>query len=93
MAHEEKQIIDIISSALADACYRRKNNMFYRISNGIAFCIRIEHPGLYYVNYFIIPLYLPQERISFTYGNRMNIWWDGKKDREAFLEQVSIGVK
>lgn len=93
MAKAEKQIIDIISSALSDACYHKKNNMFYRISNGIAFCINIEHPGLYYVRYFIIPLYLPQKRITYTYGNRMNIWWDGKKDREAFLEQVSIGLK
>ena len=92
MVFEEKQILDIISAALADTCFHRKKNLFYNISNGIAFCITVEHPGLYYVRYFIIPLYLPNEAITYTYGKRMNLWWDGKKGGELFFSQLSSGI-
>ena len=92
MAHAEKQVLDIISLALADTCFRRKNSIFYKFSDGIAFCIALEHPGLYYVRYFIIPLYLPQERITYTYGNRMKVWWDGKKDGDPFFSNLSFGI-
>lgn len=93
MSLEERKIMDVVASILADSCFQRKGKLFYKVADRVAFCIAIEHPGLYYVRHFVIPLYLPQERINYTYGKRLNTWWDGKKDGENFLTQVSIGIK
>lgn len=88
MAGELKIISDAIKPILSDLGYRRKGNMFYKVSDGLVFCFMVEHPGLYFANYFIIPLYMPQDYIHLTYGDRLKAWWDGEGNSELFISQV-----
>mgnify|MGYP003297112286 CR=1 FL=1 len=46
---------------------------FYRIEADIAFCVELCMPSeLLYVNFYLIPLYMPCKNRYYTYGNRLN---------------------
>ena len=51
--------------------FKRKSNRFFKIINNVAFCIDLDRPGGLYVQSYIIPLYMPHDFRSFTYGNRL----------------------
>lgn len=92
MASELKTISDTIKPVLSGLGYRRKGNTFYRISDGVAYCIAVEHPGLYFARFFILPLYTPIEFLYFTYGDRLKIYWDGNGDGTVFISQIIDGI-
>ena len=53
--------------------FRIRNRTYYYISNDIAYCITFEQPtGLMYIWAHINPLYMPNNFLSLTYGNRLN---------------------
>lgn len=93
MASELKVISDAIKPVLSELGYRRKRNTFYRVSDNLAFCIMAEHPGLYYVRFFVIPLYIYRDQIYLTYGDRLKVCWDGTGDSTAFSSQVLTNIQ
>lgn len=92
MASELKTISDAIKPMLSDLGYRRKGNTFYRIVDRLVFCIMVEHPGLYYAEYHINPLYMPQDYVHLNYGKRFKVWWDGNGDITVFISQIKEGI-
>lgn len=93
MASELKAISDAIKPVLSDLGYRRKGNTFYKVSDSLVFCIMAEHPGLYYVRFFVIPLYVYQEQVYLTYGDRLKVWWNGIGDNTPFISQVLADIQ
>lgn len=52
--------------------FKRKGKRFYNIQNDIAFCIEFEMPSdSIYVWAYILPLYMPCDFITLSYGNRL----------------------
>ena len=93
MASELKTISEAIKPVLSDLGYRRKGNTFYRIVNNLMFCIMVEHPGLYYAEYHINPLYMPQNQVYLNYGKRFQAWWDGNGDVTDFISQIVADIQ
>lgn len=93
MITELKKISNSLAPLLLSSGYQRKGNKYYRISNGIAYCIYVEHPGLYYAGYYIFPLYIPRDFIVLTYGNRLNVHWNGTGDSTVFSVQIIEGIQ
>ena len=93
MARELKAITDAVKPVLSDLGYRRKGNTFYKISDNLAFCIMAEHPGLYYVRFFVIPLYVYQDQVYLTYGDRLKVCWNGIGDGTPFISQVLASIQ
>lgn len=93
MSSELKTISDAIKPVLTELGYRRKGNTFYKVSGSFAFCVMVEHPGLYYARYYLIPLYMPQDQVCLTYGKRFRHWWDGNGDVTLFISQVIDGIR
>lgn len=53
--------------------FRLRGRRYYYIKNDIAYCISFEQPtGLMYTWAHVNPLYMPDESISLSYGNRLN---------------------
>ena len=52
--------------------YQQKGNTFFKIENGLAFCILFERPtAIIYVHYYVLPLYIPTDNHYLTYGDRL----------------------
>ena len=68
--------------------FTQQRNIFYKISDDIAYCISIESPGLLYIHYFIVPLYLPNERINLTFGNRLKNSSSSSQSSQFWIESV-----
>lgn len=52
--------------------FKKRNRLFYKIQNDLAYCIEFERPsGLVYVCYYVMPLYIPHANRCYTYGKRL----------------------
>ena len=72
MALETQKIIQAITPYMRKCLFKRKRKYFYKILENLVFCVEFEKPGeLIYVHYYVVPLYIPHECRSFTYGNRV----------------------
>lgn len=61
-----------ISPFMRSRGFKRKGKRFYKIQNDIAFCIDMEMPTAWvYVWAYIIPLYMPSDVVTLSYGTRL----------------------
>ena len=82
-----------LASRLALDGFKRGGRLIYKITNELCFCFHIQIPSdLVHVHFFILPLYMPSERIHFTYGNRLcyAIPSSPKLYKSASEEQIAI---
>lgn len=69
-----KRVLQEVTPYLVEHSFRKKKRLFYKVKEALAFCIEFENPGgLIYVNYYVIPLYVPHTGRCFTYGNRATL--------------------
>ena len=87
-AAARQELADALRAFLKPYQFTQQRNIFYRISDDIAYCISIEAPGLLYVHYFIVPLYLPNERIHLSFGNRLKNNSSSSQGSQFWIESV-----
>lgn len=81
-----KGLIEKISPYMSACEFKRLKNCFYFVANNLAFCVEFEKPsGLFYLHYYIIPLYIPHKNRCFTYGNRIAV---SCTDNTECVEQI-----
>lgn len=60
-----------IQPFLLEKGFKRRGNMFYRIMDDIAQLVSFDKASLIYCACCIMPLYIPNDFIYYTYGSRM----------------------
>lgn len=65
-------IIKMIRPYMKENGFSAYKRCFYYINNDLAYCVELETPScLIYINYYIIPLYVPSDYRYYTYGVRL----------------------
>lgn len=72
MALKDQKLIRAITPYMKGYSFKRKGRFFYKLLEDLVFCVEFEKPGeIIYMNYYVVPLYMPHEFRCFTYGNRV----------------------
>ena len=63
-----------LARCLQSKGYVRKGKLLYKVSGDLAYCLEFEIPGqMVYALAYILPLYIPHENRSYTYGIRVTL--------------------
>ena len=69
----QKEIKKRIGPYMKQQGFRLHNRTYSYLSNHIALCVSFEQPGgMMYTYVHVNPLYIPQDCVYFSYGNRLN---------------------
>lgn len=87
---KSQKCISCVSNCIKAAGFSKKGSSFYKREKDITYFVVFESPsGTVYCTYCVMPIYMPFQCITFTYGERMKTRFYAKREAPSDEEMAN----